>query len=647
MRFGLFMLLWNLMGLILWPFILLIPQARRHWLDVPIPAPGRCWIHGASLGEHRIVNALRPHLGPCWVTSSSWRTHVPYAFPAPLDLPFSIGPWLDRARPSRLILVEAELWPGWITACKKRGIPITLIAPRKGKGYRRWQRIRSVFQHLMTDIQVFDEDQWSDLKALKAEGIASIELPPKTLVGASTRKGDDELLYHAWSELLNRPPLLILAPRYPKRVDAVMKLCEAHGPKKWSQVDRVPSSGILVIDTQGELEHFIPEAHTVFIGGTQDPNIGGHSPTSAFMAGAHILAGPHRNANPTAWNRVKFHAPSAGESWTDVMSRVLDSSRGRPIEVSICPQSIIHQLPCGAIVPEKPHRPWLRWLTPIWSILSAASRAAQKPRDLPRPTIVVGGLVAGGAGRTPVAGWLAEALGAVVISAGYKRLGAGSDVRLGTSDENLGDELEMLRRRGQPVVSAPDRIEGMSQTAPNSTIIIDGAFGDRRLQKAYRIAVIDALRPTSGGLIPMGSQRLDWHELDGADAIWFTHCTPDTPLPDVPAGRPIVRSVLSPSEWLHRGQNKPLSALTGEVDVAVGIAKPERFVCTLMDMGLSVRSLIRVRDHGEFGELKPGTVMTEKDAARLPETADVWALKMNLQAEGTEALLTDIKTRCL
>ena len=145
----------------------------------------------------------------------------------------------------------------------------------------------------------------------------------------------------------------------------------------------------------------------------------------------------------------------------------------------------------------------------------------------------------------------------------------------------------------------------------------------------------------------MGSQRLDWDELEGADAIWFTHCTPDTPLPDVPSGRPIVRSVLTPSAWLHRGQNKPLSSLTGEVDVAVGIAKPERFVCTLMDMGLNVRSLIRVRDHGEFGELKPGTVMTEKDAARLPETADVWALKMDLQTEGTEALLTDIKNRCL
>ena len=85
-----------------------------------------------------------------------------------------------------------------------------------------------------------------------------------------------------------------------------------------------------------------------------------------------------------------------------------------------------------------------------------------------------------------------------------------------------------------------------------------------------------------------------------------------------------------------------MDALSGEVDVAVGIAAPERFVCTLLDLGLTIRTLTVVRDHGQLGPLKPGTVVTEKDAARLPVDADVWALQLDLCTSGTETLVAAI-----
>ncbi|MEC8424042.1 MAG: glycosyltransferase N-terminal domain-containing protein, partial [Myxococcota bacterium] len=114
----LFLALWRTLGLVALPFILLHPHARRHAWRVPAPAPGRTWIHGASAGEHRVVEALRAAHGPgAWPTSSSARTPVPTAFPAPWDLPFVVGGWLERARPCRLVLVESSLWPGWLAAC--------------------------------------------------------------------------------------------------------------------------------------------------------------------------------------------------------------------------------------------------------------------------------------------------------------------------------------------------------------------------------------------------------------------------------------------------------------------------------------------------------------------------------------------------
>jgi len=646
MSFAFVLWMWRIAGIVLWPFLLLHPKARRHMLHVPLPTPNRSWVHGASLGEHRAVDAIAPHLGPCWITSSSWRTPVVCSFPAPLDLPFVIGPWLDRARPSRLVLVEAELWPGWIAGCKKRGIPITVVSGRKGKGYRRWQWLKSTFHQMMSEVQFLDASEWGDLKAIPSDQMGTISLPSKTIIGASTRAGDDPLLVNAWSQLDEPRPLLILAPRHLRRVPEIVSICQRFQPLLWSEIDTVPTSGILVLDTLGELERFMSTPHAVFIGGTRDACIGGHSPSSAAMAGAHILAGPHRQANPAAWHGLCVNTPGQNESWTDVLKHIIDTAPPPAQKHAIDIDRIVAQLPPPAHLSERTHRPWLRFLSPLWSGPSWLTRAGRASQPLPRPTIVVGGLVAGGAGRTPVVGWLADALPrTVVLSSGYKRSGKGNDTRRPSSSLNLGDELEMLHRRGHPVISAPRRIDGLTVAPVDGTVIIDGAFSDRRLNDAYRVAVIDAQRPTGGGPIPAGSQRLPWHELNRADAFWITHWADGFDLPALPANRPVVRSQLEPVAWLHRGETKPLSARQGEIDVAVGIATPERFVCTLLDLGFKIRSLHRVQDHGHLGTLKPGTVVTEKDAARLPIQADVWALKMAIKTQGTDALLNDIGAR--
>ena len=193
------------------------------------------------------------------------------------------------------------------------------------------------------------------------------------------------------------------------------------------------------------------------------------------------------------------------------------------------------------------------------------------------------------------------------------------------------------------MISSPNRIAAMHKVPANQTVIIDGGLSDRKLDRAFRIVVVDALRPTGGGPLPVGTQRLPWSTLEEADAIWLTHCSPDTPDPPIPVGKAVVRSHPRASGWIHRGQTLPIESVAGEVDVAVGIAAPERFICTLLDLGLRIRSLKVVRDHGDLGELKPGTVTTEKDAARLAPDADVWALRLDLQTTGTEALMVAIQ----
>jgi hypothetical protein len=102
---ALFLAAWRAAGLFAVPLLLLHPGARRQVWRVPAPPPGRVWLHGASACEHRAVAALRGVLDQVWPTSSSRRTPVPAALPAPVDLSYVGQRWPDWARLRKLELV--------------------------------------------------------------------------------------------------------------------------------------------------------------------------------------------------------------------------------------------------------------------------------------------------------------------------------------------------------------------------------------------------------------------------------------------------------------------------------------------------------------------------------------------------------------
>jgi len=644
-----FLLLWRLAGVLAWPILVLRKNARRHIVQIPVPTPGRTWVHGASLGEHSAANALIPHLGPVWRTHSSWRTQPHGSFPAPLDLPGVIGPWLDRARPGRLILLEGELWPGWLAACRARGIPVVVVSARKGPGWTRWQRFGSLFRWLTRNVHFLYAEEWGDLKRLASVPQPAFTLTRTTIIGASTRPGDEEKLVAAWLHLPTPRPRLLLAPRHLDRAASITKELGGHAISHRSR-GLHEDSDIWILDTHGELASLMTQAHIVFIGGTFDPNIGGHSPTESIVGGAHIVHGPHTHANPAAWKEQSTTVVQSQTELNAALEDLLHTERRAPMPACTVNPALLHALPRAITVPECHGAIGLWPLVPLWHGLSTLHRRLQRGHK-PTRFVVVGGLVNGGAGRTPAAAWLAEQMEpASVLSAGYRRGDPGTDIRVGKPadppSKSLGDELEMIRRRGITVVSAPNRVDGLAHVAPDNTAIIDGGLGDSRLQNGYRIACVDAQTPRGRGPFPVGKRRLPWATLDTVDAIWISNCHPNQTIADLPDGTPTIRSHMRPVGWLHHGQLHPLEAISGSIDVVAGIADPERFICTLIDLNLTVRSLKTVRDHGDLGSIAAGAIMTEKDAARLPKNADVWALRMELDVHGAEQVLHEIREHC-
>lgn len=679
---GAFLLAWRALGMALLPWLLLHPRARHHILGLARPPPGWTWLHGASAGEHVAARALAGVLGPeVWRTRSSWRTPVRGTFPAPLDLPFVVGPWLDRARPGLLILVEAELWPGWLWHCRRRGIPVAVVNARPGRGTSRWRRLGPLWRWLTREVHFVSQEETGDLKLSVELQAAVFDLEREAFIAASTREGDEARVLAAWQQLPEPRPLLVLAPRHLSRQPEVELLLQQTRVRWRRRSDGVQGSfaqtDVLLLDTMGELSTLYSQAKAAFVGGTFDPAIGGHSPAEPFAAGLPVVSGPHQHSNPVAW--TSGFALTVGASRPEQITAQLAAAMQSALRVGPQPAAdneaaarAAALLPEPVLPAERPLRPWL-W--PVVPLLQAAGRARRAWRGQPLragvPVVCIGALAAGGVGKTPAVAWLAAALqerlgpeAVWVVARGYRRNTRGPAVRSalpGAAWEPgyLGDELEMLRRRGICVISAPDRVAGAREAARLGArvVLLDDGFQHRRLHRDLDVVCIDALRPEAGGPLPVGERREPWSGLARADWIWESHgaAPPLRPgrraVPPAPIELPLatelprVQARTRPLGWLSGGALQPLDSVRGEVDVAVGIAHSERFVGSLLGLGLELHSLRRVRDHGELGRLPPGCVITEKDAARLPEDAPVRALVQELEVHGADALVQAILER--
>jgi len=124
------------------------------------------------------------------------------------------------------------------------------------------------------------------------------------LVAASTMPGEEPLVLQSWDLIRARYPkaLLILAPRHPSRFDEVGRdLTSAQRgfvrrttlPNGEEDLARqLASTGLLLLDTIGELAGVFEQADMVFMGGSLVPT-GGHNLLEPAYWSKVIVFGPH------------------------------------------------------------------------------------------------------------------------------------------------------------------------------------------------------------------------------------------------------------------------------------------------------------------------------------------------------------------
>lgn len=255
---------------------------------------------------------------------------------------------------------------------------------------------------------------------------------------------------------------------------------------------------------------------------------------------------------------------------------------------------------------------------------------------LPRPVLVVGNRIAGGAGKTPTVLALLSHLRAAgwrpgVVSRGHGGESRGvREVRPDTPAAEVGDEPLLIRLRGGvPVVVGRDRVAAgwalLSAHPEIDLIVADDGLQHLRLARDVEVVVFDARGAGNGWLLPAGPLREPITTRPGGAATLtlYNAPRPSTPLPGECARSALAGAVGLDAWWRGEAASPAaLAALRGRpVPACAGIAQPRRFFDLLMAAGLEVVPLA-LPDHARYDALPwpagtPDVLVTEKDAVKL------------------------------
>ncbi|MGB3624994.1 MAG: glycosyltransferase N-terminal domain-containing protein [Henriciella sp.] len=301
------------------------------------------WMHGASIGETKLLLALaeqliaqRPSLK--FLITSQTRTSAELIAKAiddsadlrevaahqfaPIDTPAIAKRFVDHWAPSLGVFAEGEIWPNLILEASAKGVPLALINARMTErsvtGWDKWPGFaRSVFSSfdaiLAADAQTAKGLQKYSGRPILVPGNLKASLPPQSydeaeldslkerfagnrqvLAAISTHSGEEAFILDA-AEGMDPSPALILVPRHPERAGEIADLLKSRS-KTFSRrsTGQAPatSDDVLLADTLGEVGLFTALSDTVYLGGGHARGVGGHNPIEILQAGKPVLTGP-------------------------------------------------------------------------------------------------------------------------------------------------------------------------------------------------------------------------------------------------------------------------------------------------------------------------------------------------------------------
>ena len=371
------------------------PEYLRHWgerfgffsaADSCEPTRPTIWLHAVSVGETRaaqpLLAALRErfpghrilltHMTPTGRATSEAlfgdtveRIYLPY------DTPWAMRGFLRRYRPRFGLIMETELWPNLIAACREAGVPLWLVNARLSeRSARRYATFSALTREALQGLTAIGAQTDADAARLETLGALRVTVtgnvkfdivaPAQQLelgrelrtrcgdrpvwLAASTREGEEALILSAWNTALGNgsrkvgagdTALLVIVPRHPQRFDEVARLVAGHGfaLQRRSETAAIEATtGVLLGDSMGEMFAYYAAADLAFIGGSL-LDFGSQNLIEAAACGTPILIGPStRNFAEAARESVACGAALSIRDADDLVAQVralLADDKGR------------------------------------------------------------------------------------------------------------------------------------------------------------------------------------------------------------------------------------------------------------------------------------------------------------------------------
>jgi tetraacyldisaccharide 4'-kinase len=267
----------------------------------------------------------------------------------------------------------------------------------------------------------------------------------------------------------------------------------------------------------------------------------------------------------------------------------------------------------------------------VWARNAAYDAQALAARRLPLPSLGVGNLAVGGAGKTPVASYLAAELARRGVRPGILLRGYG------------GDEAALHREAvpGAVVVAAADRRAGAERAAAEGALalVLDDCLQRRDVLVDVMVALVSAETFTAlRWPLPAGPWREGLGALARADAVAVTHrmaaaeaaaALATRLAPRTRLGAALALELSMPAlEPLAGGPPVSAATLAGREVVAVcGVAEPELFASQLRRAGALV-TLVAHDDHHAYSARDVSRVCALADGGRRVVTTAKDAVKL-------------------
>jgi 3-deoxy-D-manno-octulosonic-acid transferase len=353
------------------------PEYLRHWAerfgffgaaDGIDPTRPTLWLHAVSVGETRaaqpLLAALRErfpghrilltHMTPTGRATSEAlfgdsveRIYLPY------DTPWALRAVLRHYRPQFGLIMETELWPNLIAACREAGVPLSLVNARLSeRSARRYAKFPALTREALQGLAAVGAQTAADAARLEALGAMRVTVtgnvkfdiaaPSQQLelgrelrarcgdrpvwLAASTREGEEALILDARKKVgADDTALLVIVPRHPQRFDEVARIVAGHGFALQRRSDNTAvaaTTSVLLGDSMGEMFAYYAAADAAFIGGSL-LDYGSQNLIEAAACGTPILIGPStRNFAEAAREAVACGAARAIRDADDLIAQV-------------------------------------------------------------------------------------------------------------------------------------------------------------------------------------------------------------------------------------------------------------------------------------------------------------------------------------